>query len=366
MITQKEIDDFIKKIDYEHYKKDTVTKEERQIIRKALNNNDIILTGYNSKAVRNIVGVFNAEITLTICHQLPDPEPMTEDEPLYEVCLPICMDEIVIDELDKMIKDKYEKNCQCFLYCRPDQLDDIESFTDRINTIIVDDCLDVTEWGYEKSKEYQKIGDFIQSLEYHPTIIAATSYAEKTDCKKIEDALGMTNTKVCHLDPPFDYSFAKEVRSFSTTGEKDRYLYYLLNEFISEGCVVYCETNDDVLRVYKMAKTWFPKQVAIIHPHKKCWYNQRDRFEINHKKILVTIPEHTIRRILLKDAEIAVIHFTYPRSMREHINAVMKIEEDTVMSYVLYDEEDYQRMKRSVSNSSKRIKKAFSEIENMK
>ena len=51
--------------------------------------------------------------------------------------------------------------------------------------------------------------------------------------------------------------------------------------------------------------------------------------------------------------------------MREHINAVMKIEEDTVKSYVLYDEEDYQRMKRTVSNSSKRIKKAFSEIENM-
>jgi hypothetical protein len=72
-----------------------------------------------------------------------------------------------------------------------------------------------------------------------------------------------------------------------------------------------------------------------------------------------------IRRILLKDAEIAVIHYTYPRSMREHINAVMKIEEDTAKSYVLYDEEDYQRMKRTVSNSSKRIKKAFSEIENM-
>lgn len=41
MITQKEINDFIKKIDYEHYERDTVTKEERQIIRKALNNNDI-------------------------------------------------------------------------------------------------------------------------------------------------------------------------------------------------------------------------------------------------------------------------------------------------------------------------------------
>ena len=92
MITQKEINDFIKKIDYEHYERDTVTKEERQIIRKALNNNDIILTGYNSKAVRNIVGVFNAEITLTICHQLPDPKPMTEDEPLYEVCFPVRLD----------------------------------------------------------------------------------------------------------------------------------------------------------------------------------------------------------------------------------------------------------------------------------
>ena len=37
-------------------------------------------------------------------------------------------------------------------------------------SMAIDDCLDVTEWGYEKSKEYQKIGDFIQSLEYHPTI----------------------------------------------------------------------------------------------------------------------------------------------------------------------------------------------------
>ena len=51
--------------------------------------------------------------------------------------------------------------------------------------------------------------------------------------------------------------------------------------------------------------------------------------------------------------------------MREHINAVMKIEAATVMSYVLYDEDDYQRMKKSISTSSKKIRKAFAEIKEM-
>ncbi len=60
-----------------------------------------------------------------------------------------------------------------------------------------------------------------------------------------------------------------------------------------------------------------------------------------------------------------MIHYTYPRSMREHINAVMKIEAATVMSYVLYDEDDYQRMKKSISTSSKKIRKAFAEIKEM-
>ena len=51
--------------------------------------------------------------------------------------------------------------------------------------------------------------------------------------------------------------------------------------------------------------------------------------------------------------------------MREHFNAVMKIEAATVMSYILYDEDDYQRMKKSISTSSKKIRKAFAEIKEM-
>lgn len=133
----------------------------------------------------------------------------------------------------------------------------------KLSMIVIDECHCVTLWGYGFRHDYLKIGDFIDSLNFKPVVVALTATATPNMRSKICDLLSMVQPKVFEnsLYRP-NLHFIK--RLFVSDEAKLRELKRLLKKR-KNNCIIYCNTKKMTDAVYEEVKQWYPNDVVKCH-----------------------------------------------------------------------------------------------------
>lgn len=243
-------------------------KAQTKAISDGLGGHDLLViapTSFGKSAIFQILALLKKDLTLIVVPTLS----LLHDQvdKLRQFNIPagyICSEVDSWNEYD--VKSALEQHGYVLVYTTPESLLKLD-FTDfPVSMVVVDECHCVTAWGYGFRKAYLQIGDYINSLEAHPLVVAMTATAPVPDRKEIVSLLGMKQVKT-HTVSLYRPKLTFTTYSFVSEEMRLKKLRHLLKDIMkSDGsCIVYCNTKNKTDKAYEIVRKWYPKQVARCH-----------------------------------------------------------------------------------------------------
>ena len=231
------------------------------------------------------------------------------------------------------------------LYLTPERLhtkaflESIQKLT--IYMVVVDECHCVLEWGDTFRPDYQKIGEFIESLPERPIVAALTATANPKDRESIQESLCMKDVQehVSSIDRP-NLVLLKE--NCSSSQEKLLRTRHFIRKYRTDGSViVYCTKRSFTDAVYNYLNELYPNQVVRCHAgmKEKPRAQHESGFLNDEKKIMVATTAFGMG-VDKGDIEL-IIHFNLPFSIGEYYQQAGRAGRDgrTAHCVLLYNTE---------------------------
>lgn len=171
-----------------------------------------------------------------------------------------------IEDKEETIAGLRNGNIQ-ILYIAPERLETdilllIQRFR-RIGMIVVDECHCVTSWGYSFRDAYLRIGEYIDSLKYHPVIVALSATALPEDRPQIMELLSMHKTQCFEMDLyRSNLCFLK--KTTPSRKEQQKALKKAMRKYYQNTAIVFCATKHAVEQVAKYYHCLSPRQKNMI------------------------------------------------------------------------------------------------------
>lgn len=155
------------------------------------------------------------------------------------------------------------------LYVSPERLAVLPDWvSDQVWLLVVDECHCVSAWGNSFRADYLKIGDFVERMRSHPTILAMTASAPPEDREQIAPLLGMKNGKVLQQDLyRSNLHFLKCLAP--SRQEQLRLTRKYLRKYHAHTTIIFCSTTDAVKAVAKELDKDYSGDVAMYHGRDK-------------------------------------------------------------------------------------------------
>lgn len=247
-------------------------------------------------------------------------------------------------EIEHTLHDVRKGKIQ-ILYVTPERLhtkafrEVIQKLT--IYMVVVDECHCVLEWGDTFRPEYQRIGEFIESLPKRPIVAALTATANPKDRDSIQKSLCMKDVQehVSSIDRP-NLVLLKE--NCSSSQEKLLRTRHFIHKYRTDGSViVYCTKRLFTDAVYNYLNELYPNQVVRCHAgmKEKTRAQHESAFLSDEKKIMVATTAFGMG-VDKGDIEL-IIHFNLPLSIGEYYQQAGRAGRDgrTAHCVLLYNTE---------------------------
>lgn len=227
------------------------------------------------------------------------------------------------------------------LYIAPERLETgilsvIQEFR-RIGMVVVDECHCVTSWGYSFRDAYLRIGEYIDSLEYHPVIVALSATALPEDRPQIMELLSMHKAKCFEMDLcRSNLRFLKKMTP--SRKEQQKALQKAMRKHHKNTTIVFCATKHAVEQVAEYLDSLYPGDVLPYHSHTK----GKEKELLSGKKHIVVATSALSMGVDIKNVDL-VIHFNMPLSLADYYQMAGRAgrEGQHARSILLYNSDDY-------------------------
>lgn len=227
------------------------------------------------------------------------------------------------------------------LYIAPERLEtgilpQIED-TSPIGMIVVDECHCVVSWGDAFRDAYRSIGEYIDSLEHRPVIVALSATAIPEDRPRIMKLLSMRKVK------EFAVSLYRSNLSLMKKNVPSGYghlsgLKKYLKKYHRHTTIVFCNTKAAAENVAKELKKLYRSEVMVYHS--RCKEQEQDM--LSGKKHIIVATSALSMGVDIRDVDL-VIHYNMPMSLADYYQMAGRAgrEGQHVRSILLYDPDDY-------------------------
>ena len=179
-------------------------KHQAKVINRTLDHKDTMLIAATSSG-KSLCGIIPAVIHHDKMTLIIEPLTVLMHDQVNKLCEvgihAACIDATQSKEQQHRIYQQLKNGNVTLLYVSPERLAVLPDWvTDQVWLLVVDECHCVSAWGNSFRADYLKIGDFVEQMRSHPTILAMTASAPPEDREQIAQLLGMRNGKVLQQD----------------------------------------------------------------------------------------------------------------------------------------------------------------------
>lgn len=237
------------------------------------------------------------------------------------------------------VRKQLEKQKLSILYIAPERLEFLppELYENTIDIIAVDECHCVTSWGYSFRDAYLRIGDFIDSLEKRPVVVAMTATAPPEDRSQIMTLLNMKDAQ-CFSVSLYRSNLHFLKRAAASRKEQQKALKKCMNKYHKNTTIVYCTTKHAVEQVAAYLNKLYPDDVITYHSENK----KGEKAMLSGKKHIIVATTALSMGIDIQGVDL-VIHFNMPMSLADYYQMAGRggREGQTSRSILLYNPDDY-------------------------
>jgi len=243
------------------------------------------------------------------------------------------------EEVRKQLKDQE----LTILYLAPERLEveriPYEIYKNTVGLVVVDECHAVTSWGHTFRDAYLHIGEFIDSLEPRPVVLAMTASAPPEDREEIMELLSMKDAK-CMTTSLYRSNLHFMKRSCTTREEQKKALRKYLKKFHKHTTIVFCNTRKaaEAVAHYLDGPKLYPGEVMVYHSrNKKC-----EREMLTGKKRIIVATSALAMGVSIQNVDL-VIHFNMPLSIPDYYQMSGRAGREGQKSrcILLYNSKDY-------------------------
>lgn len=241
----------------------------------------------------------------------------------------------------KIVLKMLKKRELMILYLSPEKLNPDfiphEIYKNDVGLVVVDECHCVTSWGHTFREDYLHIGDFIDSLKHHPTVLAMTASAPPEDRSEIMELLSMQDAK-CITTSLYRSNLHFMKCSVTSRSEQIKALRKYMKRFHKHTTIVYCSTKGTVEEVAKRLKEIYPGEVVTYHGKDK----KGERDMLSGKKHIIVATSALAMGVSIKDVDL-VIHYNMPLSISDYYQMSGRAgrEGQKARSILIYNSSDY-------------------------
>lgn len=310
-----------------YYGYDSLKPEQEEIIdsiMKGIDTIGILPTGYGKTITFSIPALILEGITLVICPLIS--LMIDQVNNLKEKGIKAEYINSLLDNYEKeIIYNKIKKGKIKLLYLAAERLGTIRLntiFKDIKISLIVCDEAHTLLWSEDFRKDILNIKTFLNSLDYHPTILALTATATDETKLKIMDILNLKNPKIISLECDRSNIFYRVINSKN----KDRDLLNLIKNK-NEKIIIYTLTINDCIHVYNLLKK---EKYLVDFFHGKMDKNDKEKTLIKFKKGISNIVVSTNAfgmGIDISDIRL-IIEYSIPSSLEDFSQQIGRASRD--------------------------------------
>lgn len=227
------------------------------------------------------------------------------------------------------------------LYVAPERLETgilswIEEYS-QIKIIVVDECHCVVSWGDTFRDAYRSIGEYIDSLEHHPVIVALSATAIPEDRPRIMKLLSMRSVK------EFAVSLYRSKLSLMKKNVPSGYghlsgLKKCLKKYHRHTTIVFCNTKAAAENVAKELKKVYRSEVMAYHS--RCKEQEQDM--LSGKKHIIVATSALSMGVDIRNVDLVIL-YNMPMSLADYYQMAGRAgrEGQNARSILLYNPDDY-------------------------
>lgn len=239
----------------------------------------------------------------------------------------------------------------------------------EISMVVVDECHCVTSWGYGFRHGYLMIGEFINTLDRKPVVVALTATAAPDIRKEICDLLSMDQPKV-FVNSLYRPNLHFMTRLFVSDKAKLKELKRLLKKHTDGSCIVYCNTKKMTDAVYDEVRKWYPDDIVKCHSNLDGSVRKGNEMLFLSGRRRIMVATSALGLGVDQSSVDLVIHFNLPLSLNDYYQQAGRAGRAGQKSkcILFYCEDDYHTNRTILKgNLDKPIRKdAFLALDRMK
>lgn len=227
------------------------------------------------------------------------------------------------------------------LYLSPEKLNPDfiphELYKNDVGLVVVDECHCVTSWGHTFREDYLHIGNFIDSLQHRPTVLAMTASAPSEDRDEIMELLSMRDAK-CITASLYRSNLHFMKCSVASRSEQIKVLKKCMKKFHKHTTIIYCSTKKVVEEIAKRLEKIYPGEVVAYHSQSK----KGERDMLSGKKHIIVATSALAMGVSIKNVDL-VIHYNMPLSIPDYYQMSGRAgrEGQKARSILIYNSSDY-------------------------
>ena len=281
-----------------------------------------------------------------------------------------CLNSTLSTKDRKSVWRKIKENRLKLLYLTPEQLAhgilQELSIHVRIDIVVVDECHCVTMWGSTFRNGYLGIGEQLNKLPYHPTVVAMSASVVPAERKAIMESLSMTDVKLC-VFPLYRSNLVFSQKSVKSRKAATAELLRVMTHYHQNTTIIFCNTVKAAESVAKKleSKKKYADDVILYHGRDK----SHEREMLSGKKHIIVATSALSLGVDLRGVDL-VVHYNMPLSLAEYSQMAGRAGRDgqKARSVLIYNPDDYNTnygLLQSIENASAR-KRAIKLLDEMK
>ena len=212
-----------------------------------------------------------------------------------------------------------------------------EIYKNDVGLAVVDECHCITSYGHTFREDYLHIGDFIDSLQHRPTVLAMTASAPPEDRDEIMELLSMWDAE-CLPTSLYRSNLHFMKHSVTSRSEQLKMLKKYMKKFHKHTTIIYCSTKNTVEEVAKRLKKIYPGEVVAYHGKDK----RGEKDMLSGKKHIIVATSALAMGVSIRDVDL-VIHYNMPLSISDYYQMSGRAgrEGQKARSILIYNSSDY-------------------------